>query len=159
MPLKKDADKDVYFMSEALKEADAAFEEDETPVGACIIHEGKIIAKAHNQVELLKDPTAHAEMIAITQAAAHLKNWRLEGCTLYVTKEPCLMCSGAIFMSRVPRLVFGAMDEAAKGLRDLIHPGYESSLREMEIMGGVLADPCQKILKEFFKKVRGKSGN
>jgi tRNA(adenine34) deaminase len=150
----KSNDRDIYFMGEALKEAAAAFEDNESPVGACVVYKDKLIAKAHNQVELLKDPTAHAEIIAITQAADYLKNWRLLNCTLYVTKEPCLMCSGAIFLSRIPRLVYGAVDEASKGLRDLIHPGYEKNLRELEVVGGVLADPCQLLLKEFFKKVR-----
>jgi tRNA(adenine34) deaminase len=150
----KPSDRDVYFMSEALKEAEAAFEDQESPIGACVVNKDKLIAKAHNQVELLKDPTAHAEIIAITQAADYLKNWRLLNCTLYVTKEPCLMCSGAIFLSRIPRLVYGVVDEAGKGLRDLIHPGYEKNLKELEIVGGVLAGPCQLLLKEFFKKVR-----
>jgi len=150
----KSNDRDVHFMGEALKEAEAAFEDNESPVGACVVYKDKLIAKAHNQVELLKDPTAHAEIIAITQAADYLKNWRLLNCTLYVTKEPCLMCSGAIFLSRIPRMVFGTVDEAGKGLRDLIHPGYEKNLRELEVVGGILAGPCQHLLKEFFKKVR-----
>ncbi|MBI1870645.1 MAG: nucleoside deaminase [Chlamydiae bacterium] len=146
-------EKDSYFMSEALKEADRAFEGGESPMGACIVYEEKIIARAHNQVELLKDPTAHAEMIAITQAANHLKNWRLLDCTLYVTKEPCLMCSGAILLARVKKLIYGAKDETGKGLRDLIHPGYEAAFQQLERVGGVLAEPCQLLLKEFFKKV------
>jgi len=150
----KASDKDVHFMTEALKEAEIAYEDGESPIGACIVHQDKIIARAHNQVELLKDPTAHAEMIAITQAANTLGNWRLEKCTLYVTKEPCLMCSGALLLSRVQKLVFGAVDERGTGLRDLIHPGYEASLRTLEVTGGVLAEPCQLLLKEFFKKVR-----
>jgi tRNA(adenine34) deaminase len=150
----KASDKDVHFMTEALKEAEIAYEDGESPVGACIVYQDKIIGRAHNQVELLKDPTAHAEMIAITQAANTLGNWRLEKCTIYVTKEPCLMCSGALLLSRVQKLVFGATDERGTGLRDLIHPGYEASLRTLEVSGGVLAEPCQLLLKEFFKKVR-----
>ena len=149
-------DKDIYFMGEAFKEAEAAYEAGESPVGACIVFQEKIIARAHNQVELLKDPTAHAEMIAITQAASYLSNWRLQNCILYVTKEPCLMCAGAVLMSRVSKVVYGAVDEAGKGIRDLIHPGYESGLKELQVVGGVLGEPCQIILKDFFKKVRRK---
>lgn len=147
-------ERDTYFMSEALKEAARAFEEGESPVGSCIVYKERIIAKAHNQVELLKDPTAHAEMIAITQAADFLKNWRLEGCVLYVTKEPCLMCSGAILMSRISKVVYGAVDERGMGIRDLIHPGYEQNLKQLEVTSGVMSTQCQQILKEFFKKVR-----
>ena len=150
----KISEKDQHFMQEALKEAIKAFDEDETPVGACIVYKDRIIARAHNQVELLKDATAHAEILAITQAADHLKNWRLEGCSLYVTKEPCLMCSGAIILSRIAKLYFGAADEKGKGLRDLIHPGYEQELHQLEVVGGVMEQDCRTILKEFFKKVR-----
>lgn len=149
-------EKDIRYMSEALKEAQYAFDENETPVGACIIHEGKVIARAHNQVELLRDPTAHAEMVALTQAADFLNNWRLLDCTLYVTKEPCLMCTGAILLSRIPRLVFGAFDARGRGFRDLIHPGYEPEIRQLKVTHGILETDCQFLLKEFFKKAREK---
>ncbi|MBI4974689.1 MAG: nucleoside deaminase, partial [Candidatus Omnitrophica bacterium] len=101
---------DRIYMSEALKEAQKAFEEDEVPVGAIIVHKGRVIGKAHNQIKLLKDPTAHAEMIAITQAASYLGNERLLNTTAYVTIEPCTMCAGALILARVKRLVFGASD-------------------------------------------------
>lgn len=147
----------TYFMSEALKEAAKAFEAGESPVGACIVYKDKIVGRAHNQVELLKDPTAHAEMIAITQAADSLKNWRLEGCALYVTKEPCLMCSGAILMSRISKVVYGAFDDRGMGLRDLIHPGYEQNLKQLQIVSGVMAEESRSLLKEFFRRMREKS--
>jgi tRNA(Arg) A34 adenosine deaminase TadA len=97
-----------HFMSMALREAEQAFREDEVPVGAVIVHEGRVVASAHNQREQLHDPTAHAEMIAITQAAESLRSWRLDGCTMYVTLEPCPMCAGAILLARLPWLVYGA---------------------------------------------------
>jgi len=99
---------DEAFMKEALKEARMALQAEEVPVGAVIVHEGRVIARAHNQRETLNDPTAHAEMIAITQAAAALDRWRLSGCTLYVTLEPCTMCAGAMVLARIDRLVYGA---------------------------------------------------
>src|SRR5437667_12021605 len=104
---------DESFMREALRQAQKANEAGEVPVGAVIVHEGKIIARAYNQVELLKDATAHAEILAITQAAHALGDWRLDGTSLFVTKEPCPMCAGALMLSRVKRLVFGVRDERA----------------------------------------------
>ena len=98
------------YMEMALREAEQAMAEDEVPVGAVIIHEGRVIASSHNQREQLRDPTAHAEMIAITQAAESLRDWRLENCALYVTLEPCPMCAGAIIQSRIPLVVYGAVD-------------------------------------------------
>src|SRR5213080_4449113 len=106
---------DEYFMREALRQALKAGKADEVPVGAVIVRDAKIIARAHNQVELLKDATAHAEILAITQAAHAVGDWRLEGCTVFVTKEPCPMCAGAIMLSRVKRLVFGVRDDRAGG--------------------------------------------
>lgn len=101
---------DRIYMSEALKEAKKAFEADDVPVGAVIVHKGRIIARAHNQIKLLKDPTAHAEMIAITQAASYLENERLPATCVYVTIEPCLMCAGALILARIDRVCFGAPD-------------------------------------------------
>src|SRR5919108_2803841 len=105
-----DLHSDHYFMGEALRQAAKAYEQEEVPVGAVVVREGRIIARAYNQVELLKDATAHAEMLAITQAEEVVGDWRLNDCTLYVTKEPCPMCAGAIVHVRFPRVVFGASD-------------------------------------------------
>ena len=110
------------FMHQALVQAQQAYEEREVPVGAIIVQSGRIIASAHNQREQLHDPTAHAEMIAITQAAESVGNWRLEECTLYVTLEPCAMCAGAIVLARIPNVVFGAVDPKAGAVHSLISP-------------------------------------
>src|SRR5688572_28719630 len=108
-----------FFMRMAIAEAEAALAEDEVPIGAVIVHNDRVIAAAHNQREQLKDPTAHAEMIAITQAAQALNSWRLEGCTLYVTLEPCPMCAGAILQARIPTVVYGAADPKAGAVQTL----------------------------------------
>lgn len=150
---------DEYYMSLALKEAQAAFQEEETPVGAVIVwadaNGERVIAKAHNQRERLKDPTAHAEMIAITQAAEYLQNWRLSGCTLYVTIEPCVMCAGALVLARIDRLVFGASDPKAGACGSVFNvvnaPGWNHSVR---VTSGVMAAECGGLLKEFFKARR-----
>src|SRR3989338_5782402 len=104
---------DETFMRAAIAEAGLALDEDEVPIGAVVVHEERIIGRGHNQRETLNDPTAHAEMIAITAAASHLQSWRLDECTLFVTLEPCAMCAGAIVLARLPRLVFGARDPKA----------------------------------------------
>jgi tRNA(adenine34) deaminase len=151
---------DEFYMGEALKEARKAFEEGEVPVGAVIVHEsrgqeGKIIARAHNQVETLHDATAHAEMIAITQAEEHLGNWRLQDCTIYVTLEPCMMCCGAIVLSRMRRLCYGARDEKAGAVESLGNflatPGLN---HRVEVTPGIRQEDCSEILREFFQKVR-----
>ena len=140
-----------YFMREALRQAGKAFTAEEVPVGAVIVREGTIIARAWNQVELLKDATAHAEMLAITQAEAEVGDWRLTDCDLYVTKEPCPMCAGAIVHARLRRVIFGCGDAkggAAGGLLNLLQmPGLN---HRSEITPGVLADECSALLKEFF---------
>ena len=140
-----------YFMREALRQAGKAFAAEEVPVGAVIVREGTIIARAWNQVELLKDATAHAEMLAITQAEAEVGDWRLTDCDLYVTKEPCPMCAGAIVHARLRRVIFGCGDAkggAAGGLLNLLQmPGLN---HRSEITPGVLADECAALLKEFF---------
>jgi tRNA(adenine34) deaminase len=140
-----------YFMREALRQAGKAFTAEEVPVGAVIVREGTIIARAWNQVELLKDATAHAEMLAITQAEAEVGDWRLTDCDLYVTKEPCPMCAGAIVHARLRRVIFGCGDAkggAAGGLLNLLQmPGLN---HRSEITPGVLADECAALLKEFF---------
>ena len=131
-------------MRMALREAALAAEAGDVPIGAVIVHDNQIIGRAHNQVELLKDPTAHAEMIAITQAAAALNNWRLTSCALYVTKEPCPMCAGALTLARVPKIAFGAPDPKGGG------PLPAAT----EILRGVLEADCRAILQGFFKDLR-----
>jgi len=143
------------FMRLALAEAEAALGEDEVPIGAVIVHEGRVIASAHNQREGLHDPTAHAEMIAITQAAESLRSWRLDGATLYVTLEPCPMCAGAILQARIPRLVYGAADPKAGAVRTLFRLLDDPRLNHRaEIVAGVLAEPCGQILTRFFQRQR-----
>ena len=129
-----------HFMRLALEEAQRAFQEDEVPIGAVIVHEDRVIAAAHNQREQLHDPTAHAEMIAITQAAESLHCWRLEGCTLYVTLEPCPMCAGAIVQARIPTVVYGAADPKAGAVRTLYKLLDDPRLNHRcQIVPGVLA--------------------
>jgi len=150
---------DEDYMTEALRLAARALEDDEVPVGAVIVCNGRIIARAHNQRELLGDPTAHAEMIAITQAAEHVGNWRLEGCTLYVTLEPCAMCAGAIVLARLPRLVFGARDPKAGAVGSLYDIPRDARLNHtVEVTAGVLEAECGGILTEFFRRKRGAAG-
>lgn len=147
---------DEYFMREALRQAARAAEADEVPVGAVIVREGRVIARAHNQVETLKDATAHAEILAITQASQAMGDWRLEGCTLFVTKEPCPMCSGAMVLARVARVVFGAPDAKGGGAGGLFNIVDHPSLNHrLEIKGDVLRDPCTALLRDFFSGKRG----
>ncbi len=144
-----------YYMAEALREAERALGEDEVPVGAVIALGGRVIARAHNQRELLRDPTAHAEMIAITQAAEHVGGWRLENCTMYVTLEPCAMCAGALVLARLPRLVFGARDPKAGAVGSVYDIPRDPRLNHaVEVTAGVLEQECSEILSEFFRKKR-----
>ena len=143
------------WMRLALEEARAAAEEDEVPVGAIVVAGGRVIASAHNQRERLADPTAHAEMIALTQAAAAVGSWRLEGCTLYVTLEPCPMCAGAIVQARVPRVVWGAPDPKAGAVESLYRLFDDTRLNHrVEHIGRVLAPECGRILSDFFRAKR-----
>ena len=143
------------FMRMALEQARQAALLDEVPVGAIVVREGTVLAAAHNERERLHDPTAHAEMIAITQAAAALESWRLEGCTLYVTLEPCPMCAGAIQQARLARVVYGASDPKAGAVESLYQLLSDDRLNhQVEIVGGVLADDCGGILTEFFARKR-----
>lgn len=146
---------DAAFMREALKEAKKARDALEVPVGAVLVYQGKIIARAHNQVELLQDATAHAEMLAMTMGASYLQNFRLDETTLYTTLEPCIMCAGAILLSRVGRLVFGAKDYRYGAHGSLIDV-FESAraIHKLEIMPDVLQLECGALLTEFFKKRR-----
>ena len=142
-------------MRMALAQADAAREAGEVPVGAVIVHHDRVIAAAHNQREQLKDPTAHAEMIAITQAAEAMRSWRLEGCRLYVTLEPCPMCAGAIIQARIPNLVFGATDPKAGAVVSLYQLLNDARLNhQTQFANGILADECGRILTEFFRHQR-----
>ena len=142
-------------MGLALREAAKAFEAGEVPIGAVIVHEQRVIARAHNQRETLRDPTAHAEMIALTQAAAFLDNWRLSGTTLYVSLEPCPMCAGAIVLARVKRLVYGAPDPKAGACGTLYDIVRDPRLNHrVEVTPGVAAKECADLLQDFFRARR-----
>ena len=152
-------DPDRAGLMEAIRHAQAAAAEDEVPVGAVIFRDGKILAQAHNGREQLRDPTAHAEMLAITHSASAVADWRLEGCTLYVTLEPCPMCAGAIVLARIPRVVFGATDPKAGAVRSLYRLLDDPRLNHRcEIVEGVMAQECGALLTEFFaaKRALGK---
>lgn len=146
---------DELFMRAALAQARAAAEAGEVPVGAVIVREGHLIAKAHNQVETLRDPTAHAEILAIGQAATAVGDWRLTGCTLYVTKEPCVMCAGAIVLARITRVVWGVTDPLRGGAVSLF-PGLQSAElnHRAEWTAGVLEEECRALLQDFFRQRR-----
>ncbi|MEO7933680.1 MAG: tRNA adenosine(34) deaminase TadA [Chthoniobacterales bacterium] len=149
---------DLYFMGEALRQAHRAGEADEVPIGAVVVREGKIIARASNQVETLKDATAHAEMLAITQAESVLDDWRLADCDLYVTKEPCPMCAGALVHARLRRVIFGCGDAkggAAGGLLNLLQMPQLN--HRCEITSGVRQDECRSLLQDFFLEKRNAS--
>lgn len=147
-------------MGEALRLARKAHEAEEVPVGAVVVREGRIIGRAYNQVEILKDATAHAEMLAITQAEAAVGDWRLTDCDLYVTKEPCPMCAGALVHVRMRRVIFGCIDEragAAGGIMNLLQMAVLN--HRCEITSGVLRDECSAILQDFFRKRRNSRPN
>src|SRR6266536_3380899 len=150
-----DSPNDEHFMREALRQAAKANEADEVPVGAVVVRAGKIIARAYNQVELLKDATAHAEMLALTQAEAAVGDWRLIDCDLYVTKEPCAMCAGALVHTRVRRVIFGCADPAAGAAGSVINLLQMPTLNHRcDIAAGVLQDECAGILQSFFRERR-----
>ena len=152
-------DMDKIYMRQALSQAQRAAELEEVPVGALIVHEGQILGKAHNQVQTLKDPTAHAEMIAITQAANALGQKWLYDCTMYVTLEPCSMCAGALVLARVKRLVFGAKDPKTGACGSVLQIADHQPLNhQLEIQSGILEEECGQILKDFFAE-RRKSEN
>ena len=146
----KDTNPDLYFMRQALLEAQKAGERDEVPIGAVIVCQGRIIARGHNLTETLTDVTAHAEMQAITAAAQFLGGKYLNDCTLYVTVEPCVMCGGALGWSQISRIVYGASDEKRGFVRfapNALHP-------KTELVSGILEEECSRLVKEFFKKKR-----
>ncbi len=147
-----------HYMQLALREAQRSADNDEVPVGAIIVKAGAVIGRAHNQTELLKDPTAHAEMIAITQAASAVDNWRLTDTILYVTKEPCPMCAGAIVLARIPIVVFGVADPLRGGAVSVFNILNHPQLNHRpEVIQGILEEPCRAMLKEFFQKKRIKT--
>lgn len=142
-------------MKEALAEAKKAAAAGEVPVGAVIVKDGEIIGRGHNETETARDPTAHAEMIAIRQAAKNLGGWRLTGCTMYVTTEPCSMCAGAIVWSRISRLFIGTMDPKSGACGSIFNIPQESRLNHfVEIETGLMQEECSSLMKNFFKELR-----
>ena len=153
-----DLESDAYFMQEAMREARRAYAAEEVPIGAVVVRESRVIARAWNQVETLKDATAHAEMLALTAAQTAMGDWRLEGCTLYVTKEPCPMCAGAIVHCRPERVVFGCADlkaGAAGGWINLLDANPPLNHR-CDITHGVMEEECLGMLQSFFREAREK---
>jgi tRNA(adenine34) deaminase len=146
---------DETFMREALRQAQKAYAADEVPVGAVVARAGKVISRAYNQVELLKDATAHAEMLALTQAEAAVGDWRLTDCDFYVTKEPCAMCAGALVHVRIHRVIFGCADPRAGAVGSIINLLQLPPLNhQCDITSGVLQNECSAILQDFFRKHR-----
>lgn len=156
----KQADIDERFMRAAIVQACIAEENGDVPVGAVIVRENKIIAKGYNQRHHLSDPTAHAEIIALTAAAEFVGNWRLEGCTIYVTLEPCCMCAGALVLGRVERVVFGCFDHKAGACGSLYNIVQDARLNHrVEITGSVCEEDCSMLLKNFFARRRAENSN
>ncbi|NLV91989.1 MAG: nucleoside deaminase [Firmicutes bacterium] len=148
---------DQRFMGLALAQARQAFAIGEVPIGAVVVKDGEVIASAHNRREIDKDPTAHAEILAIRQAAAFLQGWRLTGTTLYVTIEPCPMCAGALVWARVGRLVYGSADSKAGAVHSLMNVVQDQRLNHnLEVTAGVREDECSQLMKEFFAGLRRK---
>ena len=150
-----DLQSDEYFMQDAIRQAVKAYEADEVPVGAVIVRNGRVISRAWNQVEMLNDATAHAEMLALTAAETAVSDWRLTDCTLYATKEPCPMCAGAIVHCRLARVVFGAPDPkggAAGGVMNLLQ--FPSLNHECDITPGIMEPDCHSLLQTFFEEKR-----
>ncbi len=146
---------DEYFMRLAIGEAEAAFLEGEVPVGAVLVKGNVVIAKAHNNKEAKNDPTSHAELIALREGASHIKNWRLTDATLYVTKEPCVMCAGAMVNARLGKLVYGCEDTKGGSVNSLYNILSDKRLNhQVEVISGILKDECSSLLKKFFLKHR-----
>ena len=147
----------VKWMKAAFREAEKAFEQDEVPIGAVVVQNGQIVGRGYNQRESLIDPTAHAEIIAITSAANTIKDWRLKDCQLYVTKEPCPMCAGALVNSRISMIFFGVYDEKEGCCGSLYQICQEPRFKhQLTVKGGILENPCKRLLQDFFKKIRKK---
>lgn len=150
-----EADPDHYFMQTALAEATSAEELGEVPVGAVVVYDGRIIGRGHNLRESSNDPTSHAEMIAIRQAAAQLNSWRLLDCTLYVTLEPCVMCMGAIILARIPRLVYGCRDPRVGAAGSIYNLAADDRFNHrVEVTEGILQQECSQQLSDFFRRLR-----
>jgi len=147
----------VKWMKAAFREAEKAFEQDEVPIGAVVVQNGQIIGRGYNQCESLIDPTAHAEIIAITSAANTIKDWRLKDCQLYVTKEPCPMCAGALVNARINMVIFGMYDEKEGCCGSLYQLCRDNRFKhQLTVKGGIMEDACTLIIQEFFKKKRKK---
>ncbi|MDD5134594.1 MAG: tRNA adenosine(34) deaminase TadA [Phycisphaerae bacterium] len=160
MPFQEQELLDKKFMAAAIDQANIALENGDVPVGAVIVHKNNIIAKGYNQRHQLNDPTAHAEIIAMTAASAYIGNWRLEGCTIYVTLEPCSMCAGACVLARLDRLVFGPDDPKAGACGSLYNIVQDERLNHrLDITKGILAEDCAKLLQDFFRKKRNSTDN
>jgi tRNA(adenine34) deaminase len=146
---------DEYFMRQALREAHGACQAGEVPIGCVIVKDGKIIGRGRNHMETLQDPTAHAEILALGAASGALKNWRLEGCVLYATLEPCPMCAGGILNARIAKVVYGSKDKRLGALGSTYDILNNNPLnRDIEVKGGVLAEECLGIIQEFFQELR-----
>jgi tRNA(adenine34) deaminase len=156
----EETEQDQRYMKVSIDQAEIARENGDVPVGAVIVHNGQIIAKAYNQRQQLQDPTAHAEIIALTQAAEAVGSWRLEGCTIYVTLEPCPMCAGALVLARIDRLVYGCDDPKAGACGSLYNIVQDERLNHtLEVTSGVMEAQCRDQLQEFFAKRRIENKN
>jgi len=150
-----DSKEDQLYMKMAIEQAQIAEENGDVPIGAIIVYENQIIGKAYNQREQLRDPTAHAEIIALTQAAAFIESWRLHGCTMYVTLEPCPMCAGALVLARIDRLVYGCDDPKTGAVKSLYNIVTDERLNHIiNVTSGVLAEECTGLLQQFFRRRR-----
>lgn len=150
-----DSKEDQLYMKVAIEQAQIAEENGDVPIGAVIVYQNQIIGKAYNQREQLQDPTAHAEIIALTQAAAFLESWRLHGCTMYVTLEPCTMCAGALVLARIDRLVYGCDDPKTGAIKSLYNIVTDERLNHIiDVTSGVLAEECSGLLQQFFRRRR-----
>jgi len=150
---------DEKWMRAALRQAEIAYDAGEVPIGCVIVKEGRVVGKGYNQVEQLRDATAHAEILAIGAASGALENWRLDDCTLYVTLEPCPMCAGAILNSRIARVVYGSSDSRFGGCGTTIDVLSGNALRrDVSVQGGVLSDECLGLIRAFFQEMRAKKG-
>ena len=150
-------DENIKFMKEALKEAKKSYQKDEIPVGAVIVKEGKIIARGHNIKETKTDPTKHAEIIAIQKASKKLQTWRLSGCTMYVTLEPCSMCAGSLIQARIDKVVIGTMDEKTGACGSVLNLLSDDKFNHtVQIETGIMQEECKTILQQFFKELRAR---